>query len=819
MENASNTLAHKPQRTLARRRPALYLPEENLIKLMRLPSPFVIDLPKRQNQGSGAGQLRVVQQGEEPVLEAPRQMAVHVNGELMVQPRVLKHGDIIVLKSLKAVYIDSAGRQLAEVQAEMAPRLAALLHAPPEPPPPDPPVPETPAVDRKARPGATARPPIKTVTLDRDTVIGRAPRSDESRAGIILDHPQLSRSHALVSVKQGALWLKDLNSRLGTFVNGRRIRKPVRLKPDDTIGLGPFCMPLKQHGDEPPQMEVYTRSGDSGVVAHGLTRKVGGNKIILKNVSVSIAPNSFVCLLGGSGAGKTTLLKALCAREPATSGEVWVGGENLYRDFEMLKADIALVPQYDLAYGSLTPRETLRYTARLRLPPDTNDSDVQHQVERVLQSVGLTAEGGSPDGKSVKRAKRLEPAATRINRLSGGQRKRVSLANETVCRPNLLFLDEVTSGLDEETDWKIMRLCRQMADEGITIICVTHTLVNVEEFCDQIVVLAKPGESEPGELVFSGSPKDALRFFGVGKLGDIYRKLEPGKSGTSLAEWQARSLEKGYQQNATPPEPQNADAEERSSLMGNAKTAKMIRAEALRQFLILSRRNLSLLSRDIKTLAIAFAQSLMIAALLILAFEKMDAAEQYSLLFLLGISAFWLGCNNASKEIVKERPIYLQERNVNLSVQAYLAAKVGVSSFLATIQSLILMGTVIAFRDVQGESTSQMVLMVMAALCGSALGLLISSACATRDQANTMVPLALVPQIILGGAIVPVLPELAEHLARVGISQYWIYEGLKKTLGDFEFSRLIVPVGAQLGHMVFFIGAAFAVMYYRDRRG
>jgi ABC-type multidrug transport system ATPase subunit len=513
------------------------------------------------------------------------------------------------------------------------------------------------------------------------------------------------------------------------------------------------------------------------------------------------------------------LLKALCAREPATSGEVWVGGENLSRDFEMLKADIALVPQYDLAYDSLTPREALRYTAKLRLPADTGDGDVQQQVERVLQSVGLTANGGPPNQKAAKRAKQLEPAATRISRLSGGQRKRVSLANETVCRPNLLFLDEVTSGLDEETDWKIMRLCRQMADDGITIICVTHTLVNVEEFCDQIVVLAKPGESEAGELVFSGSPKDALRFFSVPKLGDIYRKLEPGKSGTNLAEWQQRSLEKGYRQENALPETHGEKGEKGAPAKGRGITAKMIRAEAVRQLLILTRRNLSLLSRDLKTLAIALAQSLMIAILLILAFEKMDAAEQYSLLFLLGISAFWLGCNNASKEIVKERPIYLQERNVNLSVQAYLAAKVGVSSLLATIQSLILVGTVLAFRDVPGQPTAQMVLIVLAALCGSALGLLISSACATRDQANTMVPLALVPQIILGGAIVPVLPELAEEVAKVGISQYWIYEGLKKTSGDFEFRRLLASVWAQLGHMVFFLGAAFAVIYYRDRRG
>jgi ABC-type multidrug transport system ATPase subunit len=111
-------------------------------------------------------------------------------------------------------------------------------------------------------------------------------------------------------------------------------------------------------------------------------------------------------------------------------------------------------------------------------------------------------------------------AGTAIGHLSGGQKKRASLANEIVSQPNLLFLDEVTSRLDEGADWEMMKLFRRMADGGMTIVCVTHTVANVEDFCHKIVILVNPGV-----LAFYGTAAEARRYFRVDKLGDVYRVL------------------------------------------------------------------------------------------------------------------------------------------------------------------------------------------------------------------------------------------------------------------------------------------------------
>lgn len=796
----------KGSQMLARRRPALYVPDQEVIKLMRLPRPFLIHISGVPDSETP----RVIQQGEYAVLEVPSKITVFVNDSQTHGTFVLTHGDIIEVKKNIFVYIDSGGKDLAGIQAEIKPRLHALKTKAPEQK--STPRPPSQVNKRKSKPFDRAA--VKRVPIVRKTIIGRNPDKKGDQDVVALNHPQLSKSHAQISMKDGNVWLKDLESRTGTFVNGQKIKRPVQIKKDDSIGMGPYSMPLNQSEEKPPEIDIFARTGNAGIVAHNLDRIVGKNKKILNNVSLTIEPKRFVCLLGPSGSGKTTLLNALSARVPATTGDVYVDGVNLYRDFEMLKSEIALVPQNDLAHETLTPRETVRYTAKLRLPPDTSGKEIHDQVAAALKSVGLTFDSDSAKGKADKKGGKTAPAATKIQQLSGGQKKRVSLANETVCRPTLLFLDEVTSGLDEETDWKIMRLCRGLADEGITIICVTHTLVNVEEFCDQLVVLAPPGV-----LVFSGSPRDALSFFNVNKLGEIYRTLEKQEDEPVDPMEKALKWQKKYQALAPDPPEKKSEKDSNSSNKKEFKNTGIRWTEFIRQFIILSGRNIRLLFRDIRTLLIALTQSMMIAALLVLAFEDIDAQKQLSLLFLLGISAFWLGCNNASKEIVKERPIYLRERDVNLSVTAYLFSKAWVFGFLAVFQTILLTVIVQAFREVPGHNLAQILLIATASICGTALGMLISAGCATRDQANTVVPLALVPQIILGGAIVPVLPRSGELVAQICISQYWIYEGLKETLGEFEFVKLILPISVQLAHIAVFALLAFAIMFYRDRRG
>ena len=252
------------------------------------------------------------------------------------------------------------------------------------------------------------------------------------------------------------------------------------------------------------------------LVCRNVTRVVkdqtsGKPLTLLDDITLVIRPREFVCLLGPSGSGKSTLLSALSARVPADSGHVSINGEDLYASFDALKQDIAVVPQKDVLHDLLTVKKALHYTAQLRLPPDTSGMEVDAAISEMLSVVGLSGRQN-----------------TRIRYLSGGQIKRASLANEIISRPSLLFLDEVTSGLDEQTDREIMSLFRQLADGGKTVVCVTHSLANVERACNLLVVLT-PG----GKLAFVGSPAEALAYFGIDRLGEVYERL----SEKSAEEW------------------------------------------------------------------------------------------------------------------------------------------------------------------------------------------------------------------------------------------------------------------------------------------
>jgi ABC-type multidrug transport system ATPase subunit/pSer/pThr/pTyr-binding forkhead associated (FHA) protein len=337
------------------------------------------------------------------------------------------------------------------------------------------------------------------IPADRDCDLGRAPGAN----GIVLDHPRVSRRHAGIRIRDGRSFVIDFGSSNGTYLNGERITGLRELNPTDRIDLGPFSFVFNGRSLVPS-----TRESNLRVIGRNLTRVVrdratGQSKCILHDVSVVVEPGEFVCILGSSGSGKTTLMQALSARSPASEGSVFLNDQSLYANFQALKQSVALVPQRDVLYEDLTLQECIAYTARLRLPADMSPQDVNQFVERAIERVGLAHRRSTP-----------------IRHLSGGQKKRAALANEAVSQPELLFLDEVTSGLDEGTDWEMMGLFRHLANQGTTIICITHTVANVEEFCHKIVVMAPPGV-----LAYYGKPADAKEYFEIDNLGEIYRKL------------------------------------------------------------------------------------------------------------------------------------------------------------------------------------------------------------------------------------------------------------------------------------------------------
>jgi ABC-type multidrug transport system ATPase subunit len=633
---------------------------------------------------------------------------------------------------------------------------------------------------------------VKPILLSGKMLIGR----DEGRVQILLNHPQISRAHAHITAQDGRAVLVDLNSANGTYVNGVRVRQPTALQSGDQIDIGPYALQFAGR-----MLIPRTREDNTELVARNVTRVVtnrenGKPLTLLDDITIVIRPREFVCLLGPSGSGKSTLLSALSGRAEPNSGSVLVNGQDMYTHFEALKHDIAVVPQRDILHDALGVGEALWYTARLRLPPDLRGAEVQSCIDDTLATVSLQ-----------------QRRATRIRHLSGGQVKRASLANEILTKPSLLFLDEVTSGLDEQTDRDMMNLFRSMADTGKTVVCITHSLANVERTCHLVVIL-----TAGGRLAFVGKPAEALQYFDIQRLGDVYERLaqQPMEHWQRL--FQASPFYKRYVTDRLPK--QGAASTSRQPV---AKTGTK-RGTFPRQTALLTQRYFAIWRADSLSLLAMLGQSIVVAVLLGILFGELKpeskpfdrfdphgsiayAGKSVNLLFLLAVTSFWFGCNNSAKEIVKERPIYTRERDFNILVGSYYWSKFLLIMLFSGVQVLVLASIVWYWCDPPVGFAAEVLMLSCLAAAGNALGLAISTAAKTEEMAITLIPIAILPQIILSGVISP-LKGLSEFLAESSITSYWGNRGLDALLsedvarnahldqGSFTSSLLVILVHA-----------------------
>jgi ABC transport system ATP-binding/permease protein len=620
------------------------------------------------------------------------------------------------------------------------------------------------------------------IDIGRGGVIGRG-----SECQFRLEHPHVSRNHAGLAVDGDLVAIADLGSSNGTFVNGERIRRPTRLTSGDRIEIGPFSLRFDGSG-----LVSHSRSNNIELSARGVRRVVpdrgtGNARLLLEDVTLVIRPREFVCVLGPSGSGKSTLLAILSGRHLPDGGSVLVNGENLYVKFEALTGDIAVVPQRDLLHASLEVGAALRYTAELRLPPDTSANEIDAHVSDILEIVGLS-----------------DRRDTQIRHLSGGQVKRASLANELMSRPSLLFLDEVTSGLDEETDRAIMDLFRQIADGGKTVVCITHNLANVEATCHLVVILTRQGS-----LAFVGTPDEARAYFDMHRLGDVYSKLEERLPQEWQSRFRAHRLYQKYVVERVSVGPLASDGP-----YGRPRRTASARSNGFRQSWVLIRRYAAILRGDPRALLAMAGQGLLIAVLLALVFGRLSAVANsleraqrtVNLQLLLAVSCFWFGCNTAAKELVKERTIFHRERAMNLRIDAYLASKFTILTAVSVLQVSLLWGIVQARCGIPGSPASQWLTFVVLSIAGTAIGLLISTVARTEELATALVPMVVIPQIIMAGVIAP-LSGAARGMAKSSITVYWAQQALERLLPSADRNLLQtssadwrLPLGIVLSH-------------------
>ncbi len=586
--------------------------------------------------------------------------------------------------------------------------------------------------------------------------IGRAPECD-----ITLRHVSVSRFHAKIVREPDGFYIIN-NSINEVIINNKRVSGKQRLHEKDVIVITNSKLIFTS------TMISYCcyKSGIPVDALDIVIRRGKGNKsfITSNHVNLNIKPGELVAIIGGSGAGKSTILNCMCGYLQPTQGEVYINGINLYQNFDSLKKLIGYVPQSDIVYDNLTLYDMLMYTAQLRLPKDTAESEMVAAIDRAIATVELT-----------------EKKESLIKALSGGQRKRASIAVELLSDPNLLFLDEPSSGLDPGTERNLMHSLRKMADGGKTVILVTHSTLQLK-MCDKIVFMGKGGN-----LCFYGSHDEALKFFGVSDVVDIYNLITDYSE-----EWMNRYNQ--YRGVVT-------RCEQTTTITDKGKKDRKD------QLKILSSRYMKLVTNDRQRLILLLMQAPLLALLISFVADGKEFSQYEmtkSLLFALSCSAFWVGMLNAIQEVCKERTILKREFMTGLSLSSYLVSKIIVLGFLCLIQSFLITGvfTVLVGLPDDGIMLPPFLEILLTtfitAVASTAMGLFVSSLFTNADRAMTVAPILLMPQILFSGLIFK-LDGATEIVSWFAVCR-WSMEGYGTTANLNSLSLKLQQQGIPIKH-------------------
>lgn len=494
---------------------------------------------------------------------------------------------------------------------------------------------------------------------------------------------------------------------------------------------------------------------------------------MLHDVSFSIQPGELIAIVGGSGAGKTTLLEAVAGVQPADSGHVWFDGVELYQNLDAFRTVLGYVPQDDIVHADLPLEATLRYAAALRLPPDSSEADVDEAVRNALETLDLTGRAG-----------------VRVGALSGGQRKRASIAVELLTDPQVFFLDEPTSGLDPATDAELLRVLRRLADSGATVVFTTHAVQDLAA-CDRIVFLASGGR-----LAFAGSLSEAVDYFGVTRAEEIYERLANERT---PEEWERRFSEH---------RPETTSSHMAAERRTRRALERRERVGLVRQWATLTRRTFETLARNKLTVAILLGSPAMVVVMFAILFRpgafefaNPDPTAIVMILFWITFGAFFFGLTYGLLQIVTERAILRREHLVGLRLSAYLLSKLAVLLPFLVIVDISMLAVLRALDRLPpadlGTYLSVGVTLALEATAALTLGLLTSAAVSNPSQATLALPMLCFPAVLFSGAILPVhvMAGIGAAISTL-IPVRWAFEAIGHDLG---VRTLLAHGGSPLG--------------------
>ena len=566
-------------------------------------------------------------------------------------------------------------------------------------------------------------------------VVGR-----DSSCDLRINDTRISRRHASIKkITNDKFLLKDLDSLNGIYVNGSKVNGSRTISKKDNIFLGKYLLKIDGRAKDLSDELAISAIGIEKVYPN---QKKG--KKALHKMDISVPSRSLLAIMGPSGCGKSTLLKSLNGESPPTKGKVLIFNQDLISNYEYLKTQIGYVPQDDIVHKQLTVEQSLYFAAKLRIANINND-DINIKIDQILSELNIS---------HIKK--------NLISDISGGQRKRVSIAIELLTDPMLLFLDEPTSPLDPQTIEDFLNILKKLSENGTTVIMVTHKPEDLD-YMDEVIFMA---DNNGGKIVYYGDSTKYKDYFNVNNAVSVFSQISGGNS-------------KKWVDKYSNPRPLSTTQDKEKILVNKSNQS------SVGQFFWLTYRYFKIKTNDRVNTSIMLLQAPIIAALACLVFNEVTL----SVLFIMAVSSVWFGSTNAAREIVGELPIYKRERMYNLRLIPYIFSKITVLSLFSIIQSFVFV-YILYFNYGNSDYDlffnnpfSAFIWMSFLTISSTFLGLLLSAIFDTSEKVLAVVPIVLIPQIMLAGLVAKIGSKTVEFISYLTFTR-WGIEGFGNIQGD-----------------------------------
>ena len=586
---------------------------------------------------------------------------------------------------------------------------------------------------------------------------------DDGRHSVVIENKAPGQENSGLSLEyENGRWLLKDTSVSNLRLNGTPVSWSTPLQFDDCLQTGSTRFIFEGSG---LLYGMHTIQGGLDIAIDERTVINSMKKTtLLKDINLSIEPGNMVMILGGSGAGKSTFVNAVTGYEKAKA-TITEGGVDYYKQYEQVKHRIGFVPQENLMREEDTVLMTVSNAADLRLPADMPDEEKKRRIRMALETFGLSGR-----------------ESTLVSKLSGGQKKRLSICTEFVASPNLFILDEPDSGLDGIMARELMENLRLIACQGKMVLVITHAPDRVANLFDKVIVLAKGTENRVGQLAFYGSIPEAKEFFGTDSLENVVKRINASNEGgegradefirkykAHVAKQAARIREVFREAGKAEPDRHETAVTERIRYLSRARQIPVFLGKHMRMFINEGNWKVLPLSMIIAYLVVYVIGKRM--------FINMEGTSYAA--FAISCVCIWNGVFNSIQVVCKERGIIKREHRAGLHISSYLVSHMIYQAMICLVQVAIMIVIFLIFKvhipsasAVTGSFLADLsITMFLITFASDMLGLMISCIVHTPMTAMTVMPFVLIVQLVFANFVIP-LNNIGRKISNITISKW-----------------------------------------------